>query len=186
VEGTLGEAPDLIQVVESHADVDGLNVPDPARIVALTQTTLSVDESRERIEAIRKRFPKLTTPPKDDICYATQNRQDAVKALVAKGMDLLLVVGSKNSSNSQRLCEVARASGVEAHLIDGAGEIDPRWLSGKNTVGLTAGASAPEYLVEEVVHWLEARGSTTEDLDLIEECVSFALPPELSELETRT
>jgi 4-hydroxy-3-methylbut-2-en-1-yl diphosphate reductase len=180
VEGTLGEAPDLIQVVMKPSDVEGLRVPDPEKVVVLTQTTLSMDESQDMIEALRKRYPELKTPSKDDICYATQNRQDAAKALVEKGVDLLLVVGSKNSSNSLRLCEVARALGVNTHLIDRADEIDPDWIEGRDTIGLTAGASAPEYLVREVVKWLEARGAVTEELDLVEENVNFPLPTELS------
>lgn len=186
VEGTLGEAPEIIQVVDTVEAVANLTVPDPDRVVALTQTTLSVDESKVMIAALRKRFPNLTTPPKDDICYATQNRQDAVKALVDKGVDLLLVVGSQNSSNSQRLCEVARALGVEAHLIDRASEIEKTWLEGKNCVGLTAGASAPEYLVEEVVQLLESLGAVSSELNLIEEDVNFALPAELNDLLEET
>lgn len=182
VEGTMGEAPNHISVVGSPEDVDKLNLPDTSKVAALTQTTLSVDESKEMMDVLRQRFPKLKSPAKDDICYATQNRQDAVKALVDKGIQVLLVVGSKNSSNSQRLCEVAQALGVEAHLIDAASEIDPRWIEGKLMIGLTAGASAPEYLVQEVLRWLEQRGSTTEELDLVEEDVNFALPPELDHL----
>ncbi len=182
VEGTLGEAPDDIQVVGTVEEVDQLEVANPDKVVALTQTTLSVDESKEMIEALRKRFPNLTTPPKDDICYATQNRQDAVKFLVKQGIDLLLVVGSKNSSNSLRLCEVAEALGVEAHLVDRASEIDKAWIQGKKKLGLTAGASAPEYLVEELVHYLESQGAVTKELDLIEEDVNFALPSELTEM----
>ena len=184
VEGTLGEAPESIQLVQSVEDVAKLDVPDPDKIVALTQTTLSVDESREMIEALRKRFPKLTTPPKDDICYATQNRQDAVKALVDReGIDLLLVVGSQNSSNSQRLCEVAMAMGVEAHLIDRASEIQESWLQDKKKLGLTAGASAPEYLVQEVVSKLEALGIKNREFELIQEDVNFALPAELERVD---
>ncbi|MCB0308489.1 MAG: 4-hydroxy-3-methylbut-2-enyl diphosphate reductase [Bdellovibrionales bacterium] len=182
VEGTLGEAPDIIQVVGTVEEVENLVVPDPDRVVALTQTTLSVDESKVMIDALRKKFPNLTTPPKDDICYATQNRQDAVKSLVGKGIDLLLVVGSQNSSNSQRLCEVAKALGVEAHLIDRATEIKEEWVSNKKCIGLTAGASAPEYLVEEVVAMLESLGAISEELNLIEEDVNFALPSEISDL----
>ena len=179
VEGTLGEAPDVIQVVGTPEEAEALQVPDPNKVVALTQTTLSVDESKVMIDALRKRFPNLVTPPKDDICYATQNRQDAVKELVKQGIDLLLVVGSKNSSNSLRLCEVAEALGVEAHLIDGAEEISEDWLNEKKMVGLTAGASAPENLVQGVVKCLEDHGSTTEELDFIQEDVNFTLPPEL-------
>ena len=180
VQGTLGEAPDVIQVVGNVKDAAKVTVPNPEKVVALTQTTLSVDESNVMIQALRKRFPKLTTPAKDDICYATQNRQDAVKFLVKKGIDLLLVVGSQNSSNSVRLCEVAQALGVEAHLIDRADEIESSWLRGKQMVGLTAGASAPEYIVQEVVRFLEEKGASSEELDFIDEDVNFALPPELT------
>lgn len=183
VQGTLGEAPEAITVVSSVEEANQVRVPDPDKVVALTQTTLSVDESREIIDALQKRFPKLQTPPKDDICYATQNRQDAVKYLVKEeGIDLLLVVGSKNSSNSLRLCEVARALGSEAHLIDRASEIEPAWLKGKKKLGLTAGASAPEYLVKDVVKSIESLGATTEELHLIHENVNFALPSEFSKI----
>lgn len=179
VEGTLGEAPDVIQVVGTVQEVEKLQVPDPDRVVALTQTTLSIDESKIMVDALKKRFPKLVTPAKGDICYATQNRQDAVKALVQEGIDLLLVVGSQNSSNSLRLCEVAEALGVEAHLIDRALEIKAKWLEGKTKIGLTAGASAPEYLVQEVVSCLEAKGAQAKELELIQEDVNFSLPTEL-------
>jgi 4-hydroxy-3-methylbut-2-enyl diphosphate reductase len=179
VVGTTGEAPDKIQVVGSVGEVDKLTVPDPKKVVCLTQTTLSVDETRDIAEAIRKRFPQMAAPTKDDICYATQNRQDAVKELIKRGMDLLLVVGSRNSSNSIRLCEVARANGIASHLIDNASEIQPEWLTNVEKVGLTAGASAPDYLVEEVVHYLQGRGATMEELEVVKEEVSFALPREL-------
>jgi 4-hydroxy-3-methylbut-2-enyl diphosphate reductase len=179
VEGTTGEAPDKIQVVGTVEEVAALRVPDPNKVVCLTQTTLSVDETRDIAMAIKKRFPNLVTPTKDDICYATQNRQDAVKELIKAGIDLLLVVGSRNSSNSIRLCEVARAQGVESHLIDNAAEIQPPWLVKVKSVGLTAGASAPDYLVEDVVNYLKARGATEEELEVIKEYVSFALPREL-------
>jgi 4-hydroxy-3-methylbut-2-en-1-yl diphosphate reductase len=179
VVGTTGEAPDKIQVVGSVEEVAKLSVPDPNKLVCLTQTTLSVDETREIAQALRQRFPNMVSPAKDDICYATQNRQDAVKALIKRGIDLLLVVGSRNSSNSIRLCEVARANGIASHLIDNASEIQPEWLQGVENVGLTAGASAPDYLIEEVVRYLEARGATMEELEVVKEEVSFALPREL-------
>ncbi len=179
VVGTTGEAPDKIQVVGTVEEVAKLQVPDPNKIVCLTQTTLSVDETRDIAAAIKQRFPNLVSPTKDDICYATQNRQDAVKELIKAGIDLLLVVGSRNSSNSIRLCEVARAQGVESHLIDNASEIQPSWLDHTQSVGLTAGASAPDYLVEDVVKYLKSRGATVEDLEVIKEDVSFALPREL-------
>jgi 4-hydroxy-3-methylbut-2-enyl diphosphate reductase len=179
VEGTTGEAPDKIQVVDSVEEVGRISVPDPTKVVCLTQTTLSVDETRDIAAAIKRRFPYLVTPPKDDICYATQNRQDAVKELIRKGIDLLLVVGSRNSSNSIRLCEVGRANGIAAHLIDNASEIQPEWLSNVKTVGLTAGASAPDYLIDEVVQYLKERGAVMEELEVVKEEVSFALPRDL-------
>jgi 4-hydroxy-3-methylbut-2-en-1-yl diphosphate reductase len=179
VVGTTGEAPDKIQVVGSVEEVNSVVVPDPKKVVCLTQTTLSVDETKEIALAIKARFPDVVTPTKGDICYATQNRQDAVKQLITDGIDLLLVVGSRNSSNSIRLCEVARAQGVASHLIDNASEINPDWLSGVVKVGVTAGASAPEYLVEEVVKYLSDRGAISEELEVIKEDVSFALPREL-------
>ncbi len=179
VVGTTGEAPDKIQVVGSVQEVDKLNVPDPKKVVCLTQTTLSVDETRDIAQAIRARFPEMAAPTKDDICYATQNRQDAVKELIKLGIDLLLVVGSRNSSNSIRLCEVARANGIASHLIDNASEIQPDWLTNVEKVGLTAGASAPDYLVEDVVSYLQSRGAVMEELEVVKEEVSFALPREL-------
>ena len=179
VVGTTGEAPDKIQVVGTVREVEKLQVPDPNKVVCLTQTTLSVDETHDIAAAIKARFPNLHSPSKDDICYATQNRQDALKELIKAGIDLLLVVGSRNSSNSIRLCEVARAQGVESHLIDNASEVQPEWLSHAHNVGLTAGASAPDYLVEDVVKYLKTRGATVEELEVIKEDVSFALPREL-------
>jgi 4-hydroxy-3-methylbut-2-enyl diphosphate reductase len=179
VVGTTGEAPDKIQVVGTVAEAAKVQVPDPNKVVCLTQTTLSVDETHDIAAAIKARFPNLHSPTKDDICYATQNRQDAVKDLIKAGIDLLLVVGSRNSSNSIRLCEVARAQGVESHLIDNASEIQNEWLAHTKSVGLTAGASAPDYLVEEVINLLKSRGATVEELEVIKEDVSFALPREL-------
>lgn len=132
------------------------------------------------IDALRKRFPKLTTPPKDDICYATQNRQDAVKHMVKQGIDLLLVVGSKNSSNSARLAELGQTFGIDGYLFDRADQIENKWLEGKKTIGLTAGASAPEHLVQEVITKLENLGAQTEELEFIHEDVSFSLPIELT------
>ncbi len=180
VEGTMGEAPEIIQLVETVADVQQIEVPNPEKVVVLTQTTLSVDEAREMIDALRKRFPKLTTPPKDDICYATQNRQDAVKHMVKQGIDLLLVVGSKNSSNSARLAELGQTFGIDGYLFDRADQIENKWLEGKKTIGLTAGASAPEHLVQEVITKLENLGAQTEELEFIHEDVSFSLPIELT------
>ncbi len=180
VVGTMGEAPGKIQLVERPEDVKTLVIPNPEKVMVLTQTTLSVDETKGLLAAIRSRFPKAATPPKDDICYATQNRQDAVRELLNHKIKLLLVVGSKNSSNSQRLCDVAREAGISAYLIDGASEIDSSWLSEIDTVGLTAGASAPEYLVQDVVQFLiNKHNGTVEDVFVREENVVFSLPKEL-------
>jgi 4-hydroxy-3-methylbut-2-enyl diphosphate reductase len=181
VEGTLGEAPGRIQLVETVQDVESLQVPDPDRLMILTQTTLSLDETRSLIQAIKRRFPRAATPPKDDICYATQNRQDAVKELVRRGIDVLLVVGSKNSSNSQRLVDVAAQGGCRAYLIDRAEEIQKEWLRDARAVGVTAGASAPEHLVQGVVSYLkETCGGVLEEVLVREENVHFSLPKELT------
>ncbi len=180
VVGTMGEAPGKIQLVEKPEDVASLNVPNPDRVMVLTQTTLSIDETKGILAAIRNRFPKASTPPKDDICYATQNRQDAVRELLNHKIQLLLVVGSKNSSNSQRLCDVARDAGVASYLIDQASEINPAWMEGVEKVGLTAGASAPEYLVQEVVSYLSKNfNGQVEDVFVREENVVFSLPKEV-------
>jgi 4-hydroxy-3-methylbut-2-enyl diphosphate reductase len=180
VVGTMGQAPSSMVLVETADDVDALE-HDPSRDVAyITQTTLSMDETSEVIDRLRQRFPLLTQPKKDDICYATQNRQDAVKVL-AQRCDLILVVGSETSSNSKRLVEVSRDRSVPAHLIDAAAEIDPTWLEGVGVVGLTSGASAPEVLVEEVIDWFRARGTTTIDTVLVvDEDVEFAMPSNLA------
>ncbi|MCB4757077.1 MAG: 4-hydroxy-3-methylbut-2-enyl diphosphate reductase [Elusimicrobia bacterium] len=180
VAGTMGEAPGQIQLITTLEDVDRLVIPNPDKIMILTQTTLSLDDTRSLINQIRDKYPKAQTPPQDDICYATQNRQDAVRELVKKGIELLLVVGSQNSSNSRRLCEVAREKGVKATLIDRASEIQPAWLKGVSTLGLTAGASAPEYLVQEVLQRLkEEWGAETEEIFIREENVVFSLPKDL-------
>src|SRR5881397_3583059 len=150
VEGTMGEAPDEIVLIETEEDVDSLEVEDPDRIAYISQTTLSVDETRAIIARLRERFPAAVGPRTDDICYATTNRQAAVKQL-AQHCDLVLVIGSRNSSNSQRLVEVARDHGAEAHLIDNAGQVDDAWLEGKRVVGISSGASAPEELVQRLV-----------------------------------
>ncbi|MGH2711529.1 MAG: 4-hydroxy-3-methylbut-2-enyl diphosphate reductase, partial [Actinomycetota bacterium] len=153
-----------------------VEVPDPANVAYLSQTTLSVDETNEVIEALRERFPAIQGPPRDDICYATQNRQDAVKAMIPK-VDVLLVIGSDNSSNSKRLVEVAHAQGTPAHLVDDEGEIEASWVDGAEVVGVTSGASAPEWLVERVVGWLRERGATdVEELRVTEEFVEFGFP----------
>ncbi|HEV2886224.1 MAG TPA: 4-hydroxy-3-methylbut-2-enyl diphosphate reductase [Jatrophihabitans sp.] len=180
VVGTTGEAPDNIRLVDGPADVAHVEVRDPERVVWLSQTTLSVDETMETVAALQQRFPLLQSPPSDDICYATQNRQAAVKA-IAPRVELFLVVGSANSSNSVRMVEVALAAGAQqAYLIDSAEEIRPEWLTGVTTVGLSSGASVPEVLVREVAEWLAARGwSDLEEVAHTEERLVFALPQEL-------
>src|ERR1700739_2732484 len=178
--GTSGEAPQQTVVVDSVEAVDALEVKDPSRLSFLTQTTLSLYDTQEIVARLRERFPTIQGPASDDICYATQNRQEAVEQL-AREVDFMPVVGSPNSSNSNRLVEVAKRSGVEAQLIDAARDIDPKWLEGVRRVGLTAGASAPEVLVEQVSNRLAEIGFTDQrDLDLIREDVRFTLPPELA------
>jgi 4-hydroxy-3-methylbut-2-en-1-yl diphosphate reductase len=177
--GTLGEAPIVTQVVGSPAEVASLTVPDPDRVAYLTQTTLSLDETKDIIAALRSKFPNMTGPHAQDICYATENRQVAVKQ-VASDADLLLVVGSDNSSNSNRLVEVARNLGTSSHLIDSYRDIQPAWLEGVKTIALTAGASAPECLVEEVVKFLGSKGfNNVQELEVMPENVRFGLPPEI-------
>ncbi|GAQ67453.1 4-hydroxy-3-methylbut-2-enyl diphosphate reductase [Streptomyces scabiei] len=178
--GTSGEAPDHIQLVDGPEDVAKVEVRDPSKIVWLSQTTLSVDETMETVGALKEKFPLLVSPPSDDICYATQNRQLAVKQMGAQA-ELVIVVGSRNSSNSVRLVEVAKLAGSrEAYLVDFASEIDEAWLEGVETVGVTSGASVPEILVEEVLEWLSERGYG--DVELVkaaEESITFSLPKEL-------
>ena len=179
--GTLGEAPLVTQVVGSPEEVESLTVPDPNRIAYLTQTTLSLDETRGIIAALKKRFPNIKGPAAQDICYATENRQQAVKH-VASEADLLLVVGSDNSSNSNRLVEVARNLATSSHLIDSCRNIRPEWLDGVETIALTAGASAPECLVEEVVKFLGSKGfENVQEVEVMPENVRFGLPPEIVE-----
>jgi 4-hydroxy-3-methylbut-2-en-1-yl diphosphate reductase len=179
VVGTIGEAPEATVLVESVADVDALSFDSDAKLAYLTQTTLSVDETGDIITALRRRFPTIYAPKKEDICYATSNRQWAVKEMIAE-IDLLLVVGSRNSSNSNRLVEVARAGGVGGQLIDDETDIDEAWLDGVEIVGLTSGASAPERLVERVCDWFRARGVVEiEPYRLVDEDVEFRLPTEL-------
>jgi 4-hydroxy-3-methylbut-2-en-1-yl diphosphate reductase len=179
--GTLGEAPIVTQVVGSPEQVESLTVPDPKRIAYLTQTTLSLDETKDIIAALQKRFPNIKGPAAQDICYATENRQVAVKE-VASDADLLLVVGSDNSSNSNRLVEVARNLGTSSHLIDNFRNIRPEWLEGVKTIALTAGASAPECLVEEVVEFLGTKGfDNVKEVEVMPENVRFGLPPEIVE-----
>ncbi|MFC8245125.1 4-hydroxy-3-methylbut-2-enyl diphosphate reductase [Streptomyces chartreusis] len=178
--GTSGEAPDHIQLVDGPGDVAKVEVRDESKVVWLSQTTLSVDETMETVDALKEKFPQLISPPSDDICYATQNRQLAVKQMGAEA-ELVIVVGSRNSSNSKRLVEVAKLAGSrEAYLVDFAGEIDEAWLEGVTTVGVTSGASVPEVLVEEVLEWLSQRGYG--DVELVkaaEESITFSLPKEL-------
>ncbi|MEP1471493.1 MAG: 4-hydroxy-3-methylbut-2-enyl diphosphate reductase [Halieaceae bacterium] len=183
VEGTMGQydhtAGGDIYLVEDEAQVDTLTVRDSSRLSYVTQTTLSMDDTARVIEALRQRFPEITGPRKDDICYATQNRQDAVKQLAAD-CDLMLVVGSPNSSNSNRLRELAERMGAEAHLLDGAEDIDPTWLEGKSRIGVTAGASAPEVLVAEVIEGLRQLGADAPvEVAGRPENVTFSLPREL-------
>ncbi|SFP27939.1 4-hydroxy-3-methylbut-2-enyl diphosphate reductase [Amycolatopsis arida] len=179
VEGTQGEAPEHVRLVDTAEDAETVPVRDPSRVVWLSQTTLSVDETMERVEQLRRRFPELHSPPSDDICYATQNRQVAVKAM-APECDLVLVVGSANSSNSRRLVEVALQAGARsAYLVDHAGEIDPGWLAGAGTVGVSSGASVPEILVRGVLDHLAAAGWTdVSEVTTAEETFRFALPRE--------
>jgi 4-hydroxy-3-methylbut-2-enyl diphosphate reductase len=180
VEGTAGEAPDHIQLVDGPEHVDDVTVRDPAKVVWLSQTTLSVDETMETVSRLRDRFPLLQAPPSDDICYATQNRQVAVKK-IAVDAELVIVVGSSNSSNSVRLVEVAIEHGADAaHRVDNAGEIQQSWLDGVSTVGVTSGASVPEILVREVLGWLAERGfGDVEEVVTAEEDLLFSLPKEL-------
>ena len=171
----------MTQVVGSPEQVESLTVPDPSRIAYLTQTTLSLDETKDIIAALQKKFPEIKGPAAQDICYATENRQVAVKE-VASDADLMLVVGSDNSSNSNRLVEVARNLGTNAHLIDSYRNIKPEWLEGARTIALTAGASAPECLVEEVVKFLTTKGfDNVKELEVMPEHVRFGLPPEIVE-----
>jgi 4-hydroxy-3-methylbut-2-en-1-yl diphosphate reductase len=179
--GTLGEAPDRIRVIANAAEVQELNVPDPERVAYLTQTTLSVDDTRDVIDALRRRFPRIVGPSRDDICYATQNRQAAVKT-VAGDVDVLLVIGAANSSNSIRLVEVARSRGTRAYLINDVRDVKPEWLTGARRIGVTAGASAPEILVTEVVEALRHSVATVREVTVVEENVRFALPAELEQM----
>lgn len=179
IEGTLGEVPDATQVVSTVAEVAALNVPDPDRVAYLTQTTLSLDEARDIIHALREKYPRIVGPHSQDICYATENRQVAVKN-VAHQADLVLVVGSTNSSNSNRLVEVSRNLSTRSYLIENSMSIDARWFEGVNTVALTAGASAPEVLVEDVVKYLQQIGfGSVEEVEVMPENVRFGLPPEI-------
>jgi 4-hydroxy-3-methylbut-2-en-1-yl diphosphate reductase len=186
VEGTMGEAPDHIVLVETEEDVDRLEVEDPDKVAYISQTTLSVDETRAIIGRLRERFPGAIGPRTDDICYATTNRQMAVKQLAAQ-CDLVLVIGSRNSSNSQRLVDVTREHGTEAHLIDHEGQVEESWLDGKRVLGITSGASAPEELVQRLIDFFRARGTEeVAELEVISEDVRFMLPKTIrQELATR-
>jgi 4-hydroxy-3-methylbut-2-enyl diphosphate reductase len=179
VEGTMGEAPEHIVLVETEADVDALEVADPEKLAYVSQTTLSVDETRAIINRLRERFPSIVGPRTDDICYATTNRQAAVKQM-APHCDLVLVIGSRNSSNSNRLVEVAREHGADSHLIDNHTQVQDEWLEGVGTVGITSGASAPEELVEDLVEHFRNRGAEeVSELRTVDEDVRFMLPKEI-------
>jgi 4-hydroxy-3-methylbut-2-enyl diphosphate reductase len=181
VEGTMGEAPDQIVLVESEQDVAELEVPDPNRVAFITQTTLSVGETASIIAALKDRFPNITGPKTDDICYATTNRQAAVRQMAGE-CDLMLVIGSRNSSNSVRLVEVANDCGTEAYLIDNAGQVHEEWLQGKRVVGISSGASAPEHLVQDLVQLFRDRGvSDISEVDVVREDVRFMLPKQIRE-----
>jgi 4-hydroxy-3-methylbut-2-en-1-yl diphosphate reductase len=182
VEGTLGEAPESIVLVQSAEDAESVSLPESGPLAYVTQTTLSVDETNEIVSVLRRRFPRIEGPAREDICYATSNRQWAVKELMRE-VDLLLVVGSPNSSNSQRLVDVARSDGTPAHLVDDLRGIDEAWLDGCETVGLTSGASAPERLVAEVCDWFVQRGAEVCEREPVHEDMSFKLPVELRRAE---
>jgi 4-hydroxy-3-methylbut-2-enyl diphosphate reductase len=180
--GTMGEAPNQMLLVETAEDVERLSIPDPTKVAYLTQTTLSVDDANLVIAALRKRFPLIANPPKDDICYATQNRQEAVRELAAQA-DLVLVLGSQNSSNSRRLAEIANSLGIPSFLIDGVSEIQQSWFRGVQTVLITAGASAPEQVVQECIDYLRSQfGATIQERIVREENVHFPLPKSLRDL----
>lgn len=177
--GTGGEAPERIKIVGSVEEAEAVAISDPEKLAVLTQTTLSVDDTREIIETLRRRFPRMVTPAKEDICYATQNRQDAVKAL-SGAVDLILVVGSANSENSNQLRRVALSRGIPAYLINDVREIKPEWLDGVESVGVTSGASVPESLVREVVAWFVQNGAELGHISVAEENIHFALPVEVA------
>ncbi len=181
--GTLGQVPDKFHLVSSVSDVEKLHVENTHHLSYVTQTTLSVDECRDIVEALHRRFPKIKGPHQEDICYATQNRQNAVKAL-SKLVDVILVIGSPNSSNSNRLRELGEHCGIQSYLIDSSSDINPAWIKGAKAVGISAGASAPEVLVTEVVDYLKSHGaSEVEELMVIEEDVEFSLPKELVSIQ---
>lgn len=183
VVGVMGVRPDITQIVGTPEEVDSITVKDPNRLVYLSQTTLSIDECRSVIAALKKRFPNIKSPPSDDICYATTNRQAAVKR-AAESCDLLIVVGSKNSSNSNRLVDTAKSLGISSYLVDNLSEIQESWLDEKKTLGLTAGASAPEYLIQEIADHFKGKGAKVDSLDVMDEKMSFRLPYELYKQHT--
>lgn len=179
MEGTMGEAPDATVLIETKEEAETLELSDPAKTIVLTQTTLSVDDTKETIATLKRRFPAIQFPPKEDICYATTNRQGAVKAIALRAK-LFLMIGAPESSNTMRLVETARSFGVPAYCIERASDIDEAWFHNVNTVGVTAGASAPEYLVQEVLSWLRDHGADeTEEVESVIETMKFTLPPEL-------
>jgi len=183
--GTMGEAPASITLIGSPEEAERVPIPSGDRVAYLSQTTLSVDETNEVIDVLRRRFPTIQGPPREDICYATQNRQQAVKELASR-CDVVLVIGSDNSSNSKRLAEVARTSGARSYLIDDETEIDEAWMDGARTVGITSGASAPEWLVDRVVNWFRNRGvADVDEVRVVDEDVHFALPKELLQVTPR-
>ncbi|HQC28164.1 MAG TPA: 4-hydroxy-3-methylbut-2-enyl diphosphate reductase [Methylotenera sp.] len=186
VEGTMGQAEQGMYLVETPEDVLTLKVNDPEKLAYVTQTTLSMDDAAKVIDALQARFPAIRAPKSDDICYATQNRQDAVK-IMAKDCDLVIIVGSPNSSNSNRLREVAQNQGVEAYMVDNAGHLNPEWLIGKNKIGVSAGASAPEVLVKDVIRKLQSLGAANvQELQGVVENVIFQLPKNLTQASKRT
>ncbi len=176
--GVMGIRPDITRIVDSPEEAMTIGVKDPGKLVYLTQTTLSVDECKGIITALKERFPSIKSPPSDDICYATTNRQAAIKQ-AAKSCDMILVVGSKNSSNSNRLVDTARMLGIDAYLVDNVDEIQQEWLEGKKSIGISAGASAPEHLVQEIASYFKEKGATMENLDVIQENMKFTMPYEL-------
>lgn len=176
--GTSGEAPERVRIVENLDQARTVRILDPDKVVALTQTTLSVDDTREVLDVLKRRFPRIHLPPKEDICYATQNRQDAAKQL-AKEVDLVLVIGSPNSENSNQLCNVARSHGTQAHLIDDYHMIEQAWLEGIRRVGITSGASVPERLVQEATEFFRRQGATVDQLGYADENIHFTLPSEI-------
>jgi len=183
--GTMGEAPASITLIGSPEEAESVQIPSSDRVAYLSQTTLSVDETNEVIDVLRRRFPTIQGPPREDICYATQNRQQAVKELASR-CDVVLVIGSDNSSNSKRLAEVARTAGARSYLIDDETEINEAWMDGGQTVGITSGASAPEWLVDRVVNWFRNRGvADVEEVRVVDEDVHFALPKELLQATPR-